>query len=596
MRSVYRSAILVLTSILFYQCQKEVSYKDSGGHEKIVLSSPLTANLQGNVFDENEQPAANVVVKVGSEITTTDAKGYFRINNAPLDKNAALVTAEKTGYFIAYRSFSATSGTNQVAIKLTRKNLSGTVSGSDGGDINLNNGTKISLPANGVVKAFDNSNYTGTVNVYAAYIDPTSSDILDKVPGSFMANDKNGKRVLLSSYGMVAVELESSAGEKLQIKSGNTATLTSPIPSSLQSSAPATISLWYVDESTGLWKEEGAATKQGSNYIGTVKHFTYWNCDVSVPTVTLSAIFKTAKGQPLVNAKVVFKSNGGNFVGSTYGYTDSLGQLNGPVPTNLNLLLEVIDECRTKVYSKNVGPYGKSSDLGIVTIPAQTSSLITIQGRLANCSGTPVTKGYAIITNENWMHYAKVDGNGNFSTNFLLCNVNAASVQILGVDETTQQQGIIIVGRVTTPTTDVGSFLACGSLSAQYINYQIDTNSYSITDADSLTAFISPFADFGRNYIGGIQTASGNSMSFTFNTFYNAIKGTYYNGEIPELQTLRTQNFTNWWIVKPLNVTITTFPQTVGDFYEGNFKGQFIDVSNNTTHSVTCFFRVRRQK
>ena len=112
--------------------------------------------------------------------------------------------------------------------------MSGTVSGTNGGEVNLSNGTKISLPANGIVKALDNSSYTGTVNVYAAYIDPSAADILERVPGSFMANDKDGKRVFLKSYGMMAVELQSTAGERLQIKSGNTATITSPITSSAQ--------------------------------------------------------------------------------------------------------------------------------------------------------------------------------------------------------------------------------------------------------------------------------------------------------------------------------------------------------------------------
>jgi hypothetical protein len=190
-----------------------LSYVGTGDPGQVVLPSPVTANLQGNVLDENGQPAANVVINVGSEITVTDTKGYFRINNAPLDKNAALVTAEKLGYFKALRSFSATSGTNQVVIKLIKKDLGGTINGTSGGDVSLSNGTKISLPANGIVKASDNSVYTGTVNVYASYIDPTASDILDRVPGSFMANDKDGKRVLLSSFGMMAVELESSAGE-----------------------------------------------------------------------------------------------------------------------------------------------------------------------------------------------------------------------------------------------------------------------------------------------------------------------------------------------------------------------------------------------
>jgi hypothetical protein len=175
MRPPYRVLLLAITALLFYQCQKEVSFSSSngGGSGQVIDPTPLKANLQGNILDENDQPAASVIVKVGSQIVVTDSKGYFRINNASLDENASLVRAEKAGYFTAFRSFSATSGTNQVVIKLAKKNLGGTISSGNGGDVTLVNGTRISLPANSIIKASDNSNYTGTVNVYASYIDPT---------------------------------------------------------------------------------------------------------------------------------------------------------------------------------------------------------------------------------------------------------------------------------------------------------------------------------------------------------------------------------------------------------------------------------------
>ena len=151
MRSVHRFILLALIPVLFSQCQREISYIGTSDPGQVALPNPITAHLQGNVLDETGQPTANVVIKVGTEITATNDKGYFRIDNAPLDKNAALVTAEKNGYFTAYRSFSATSGTNQVVIKLVKKNLGGTVNSTNGGEVSLNNGTKISLPANGIV-------------------------------------------------------------------------------------------------------------------------------------------------------------------------------------------------------------------------------------------------------------------------------------------------------------------------------------------------------------------------------------------------------------------------------------------------------------
>ena len=293
MRRIYSALSLLLLSVLFFQCQREVSH--IGGPDtpiEIPTPDPITAAIQGNVFDETGAPAAGVSVQVGSKTATTNAKGYFRINDAALDKKAALVTAAKSGYFKAYRTFSATSGANNVEIKLVKKALAGTINAAAGGEVSLTNGSKVALPINGVVNAATNAAYTGTINVYAAYIDPSASDINQTVPGSFMANDKDGRRVTLTSYGMIAVELESAAGEKLQVKSGATATLITAIPSSTQAAAPATIALWSVDETTGIWKEEGSATRNGNVYVGNVSHFSFWNCDVSANALMLSMTLK----------------------------------------------------------------------------------------------------------------------------------------------------------------------------------------------------------------------------------------------------------------------------------------------------------------
>jgi hypothetical protein len=143
---------LLLIPVLFYQCQKEIKNIDQPDLN-IVSPEPINAKLQGNVFDENGQPAQGVSITVGAQTILTDGNGYFRFANALLDKKSALVTAEKAGYFKAFRTFAATSGTNQVAFKLVKKSLAGTVDANTGGTVTLANGSKITLPPNGVVKA-----------------------------------------------------------------------------------------------------------------------------------------------------------------------------------------------------------------------------------------------------------------------------------------------------------------------------------------------------------------------------------------------------------------------------------------------------------
>ena len=422
--------------VLSLQCQKELSI----AHEQLPgnnnkKASPITATLQGNIIDENNGPAAGVSILIGSRAVLTDSKGYFRITDAPLDKNNSIVTAEKTGYFKTYRSFRATSGVNQVVIKLIKKKAAGVVDASAGGKITLPNGSEVSLPAGGIVKASGNTAYSGNVTVYAAYIDPTSSDINSIVPGSFMADDKDNNRVTLASYGMLAVELEGTTGEKLQISTGSKATLTTPIPLSLLSSAPATIPLWYVAEETGAWKEEGVATRNGNNYIGEVKHFSFWNCDINIPAVSVSLTVQTNEGNPLVFSQVRITALNSEYLGQADGWTDSLGQVSGLVPANQNLLLEILAyPCSNVIYTKNIGPLSDSSNLGTIIVPPVSTSLQTINGKLVNCSNEPVTDGYAIINHNNLVYYAATDNNGNFTISFTNCSSSTSAFDIVSVD------------------------------------------------------------------------------------------------------------------------------------------------------------------
>src|SRR4051794_18677166 len=102
MRRIYGILSLLFVSILFLRCQPEVSfYGTSDNGSELAVPDPINSTIQGNVFDESGQPASGVTIQVGSKTATTDAKGYFRIKDASLDKKASLVTAAKAGYFKA---------------------------------------------------------------------------------------------------------------------------------------------------------------------------------------------------------------------------------------------------------------------------------------------------------------------------------------------------------------------------------------------------------------------------------------------------------------------------------------------------------------
>ena len=145
----------------------------------------------------------------------------------------------------------------------------------------LANGAKVTFDGN--FKTETGQAYSGVVSVIMKHLDPSDATTVDKMPGMLLAQNSNGEERVLESYGMMNIELRGAASQKLQLST--TAQIEMPISTSQLASAPATIPLWHFDETLGYWKEEGSATKQGTKYIGTVSHFSWWNCDAQFPTV-----------------------------------------------------------------------------------------------------------------------------------------------------------------------------------------------------------------------------------------------------------------------------------------------------------------------
>lgn len=589
MKRIFIASSFFALAFLGFNCQKEFSLYNGEGGTASNVASPIKATLQGNVLDESGQPAAGVSISAGAVVTVTDANGYFRITDAVLDKNTSLVTASRPGYFKAYRTFRATSGVNQVVIQLNKKALAGTINSITGGEVTMANGAKILLAANGIITA-GGAGYSGDVKVYAAYIDPTSADIGKSVPGSFMADDADNKRVVLQSFGMLAVELIAASGEKLQVAPGSNATLTTPIPSSILQKAPASISLWYVDETTGIWKEEGTAQKNGNSYVGTVKHFSYWNCDIGLPAVNFTAIFKTADGEPLKNISTRISFIADTSTSFAYGYTDSIGWVSGLVPSGKNLVLEVMDDCYNIVYSKNIGSLSQNTNLGTIIIPASISSMVTVKGILMSCSHKAVANGYVAISNDNIMYYANTNANGEFTTSFFNCSTTVGkNLKLVGIDPANLQQSTVIEKPMSSPVTNVGNIDACGIAAEEYISYTLDSKNYNFVGqpVDSITVTSNLSNSFYSTYMEGYRDSVAGRIGILISSLPQP-------GKYP-FEYFSVNGYTRIQMPGTIKVTVTAFPQNTGDFFEGNFSGTFRDSSAiNVLHNISCTFKVRK--
>lgn len=436
------------------------------GSENFVqhFGNPTNKNFTGQIVDVAQNGLSGVTVKIGSSITQTDANGIFVLKNVSVYEKFAYITTTKTGYLNGSRTVVPTPGTNHIKIMLLPGSVTSTVNTGATSNVSLSNGTKITF--DGSFKTETGGAYSGIVNVMVNHLDPADANIGDKMPGMLFAQASNGDPKLLETFGMVNVELRGSAGEKLQLST--TAQVEFPITATQQTIAPATIPLWHFDENLGYWKEEGVATKSGNKYIGSVKHFSWWNVDIALQGVLLKFKITDAAGNPLPNIRTTLSD-------SYPANTNSNGEVSGLVPRNTALVLKTYatNSCATLLSTQSIGPFTNDSTLpDVVVTPATSATQVrTINGTLKKCDNTNVTNGYVAL-NYDFKTYVAMVTNGSFSLNIITC-ASTNSFTVRGEDLDSHQNSGTTSASLNTPIVNVGNLNACIT-TPESIVYTID--------------------------------------------------------------------------------------------------------------------------
>lgn len=543
----------------------------------------ISTSIGGEVLDESNNPVANALVTVGSDQTYTNTNGHFYLTNISVDSDRAYVKVEKDGYFLGARAVNPeASTTSYVSIQLIQKIVAGTVDNSTGGIVSLSTGPSLTFEAGDISKE-DGSPYNGQVTVYASYLDPTASNIGEIIPGDLDAIDENGDAVALITYGMVAVELFGSNGENLNITPGQTAELSMPVQAAQLSAAPSSIPLWYFDEAVGNWIEEGSATLQGSEYIGTVSHFTFWNCDQATPAVNLE-LSVSCNNVPNANVMVRLSSPQGLVYGTSY--TNANGEINELMPAGVPLILEIYDICGNVAYTQNIGTNNSDLNLGQIT---QCNNTVAITGTLVDCNGAPVSNGMFHVQAGVASIPLFTDANGYINTTVATCS--SSNIVVSGFDFNASLQSSPVTVAVTA-TIDLGTVPVCNQID-EFISYNYDGVQYDIYDTGqdevyANTSFSGPPG--GTGAFGVMSNNGANNISFFTD---DTGLGTYPNIPVPGLpsgiglQVNGVQADPN-----TISVTYTLFGSAPGDYYEGTFSGNYSDTSGNP-HVLSGSFRIK---
>lgn len=269
-----------------------------------------TGTISGEIVSlANNTPVSGAAVKTETGTTTTAANGKFTISAPTGDRT--VVRVEAGGFAEAFPVARVLSGqTTTLGVKLVPIGVTETVSVTTGGTVSVpNSPARVIIPANGLMPVAGGAP-AGSVNVSVTPINPAEEPRV--MPGGFNGIASGGGTVQpLESGGAMQVDIRDGAGARYTLAPGTTATIRIPLRTQ-SPNPPATMPLWFFDDTAGVWREDGTATLQGSGanryYEGPVTRVTYWNADLVLDSIVVNGCVKDANGQPVADALVQTES------------------------------------------------------------------------------------------------------------------------------------------------------------------------------------------------------------------------------------------------------------------------------------------------
>lgn len=539
----------------------------------------------GQIIDENGDGVPGALVKAGDQSALTDQNGIFRLASVALPANHAIISVSSTGYFDFSRAYVVKDDALQtVKIQLLTKETAGSFNATSGGVVNVTGGPKLSFPANAIVDENGNA-YTGSVQVLAKYLDPKSQELVLQMPGDLTGLNLAGEKQSLSTFGMIGVELLGASGQKLKIAANSEVEVRVPIDASIVANAPTEIPLWHFDLEKAFWIEEGLAQKTGNEYVGKVKHFSYWNYDGGLPSVNVYGnVYLGDLDHPLADVEVLIAPvDPGNGWGCGHGTTNGNGAFGGAVSKDLPLKLQIVwwgGQCGSQtIYSALIGPFSSDATLPPIIIPVQSFQSLAITGRLLDCNGQPIANGYAKMGVGLTHNFVFADANGEFEFNSIICQGNTQQTgAITGYDLTNLLESIPVPINFPPNTINLGDIAVCNVVS-EFIRYTLDGGQEIVS--------VTPFGGSDAGFVSissGDSTQANQYLHFLF--VNNGQLGTFPITDMT-VNTLYASDLNS------LTTNVTAFGPNAGDWMVGTFGGSF-QVFNGDNHTISGSYRVKR--
>jgi Putative Ig domain len=287
-------------------------------------------------------PVAGATVRTAAGSATSAADGSFTVS--AVAGTRTILQVEADGFaetFPVGRVAAGVTTALKALLQPTGYRVPVTVAAGD--TVSMPQSTaQVTIPPNGLVPKAGGSP-ADTVTVSITPINPAINP--NVMPGGFLGVAAGGgPPAPMESFGAMLIDIRDNTGARYTLAPGKTSTIRIPV-GTRSTAPPATSPLFFFDESTGLWNEEGTATLQGvapnQYYEGIVTHFSYWNADALYDVVYVSGCLRDSNNQPVAGALV--ETNGLDYSGEGAAFSAADGTFRVGLRTNSVATLSAVD-------------------------------------------------------------------------------------------------------------------------------------------------------------------------------------------------------------------------------------------------------------
>ena len=308
-----------------------------GSYSVIYTATDLTGNtttairnvtiiergITGNIYDYTTGLGiTGVTVATGSQRAASGHEGVYTIATAGAFPLRTVVNFSADG-FAPTSKIALTGETDETRVLLNVNmfpvEFTGTYNPALGFTVDVpDSAANITISANSLITSNGETPAPGTIRAELTPIDPAQS--IDLMPGDMTINTG----LPISSYGAITVVLTDSAGQTLDLAPGSTATIRIPVSNKGTETPPSSIALFYYDESTGFWVQEGTASLVNGNYYeGSISRFGSWNAGTLFETISIRGCVEDANANRVANVHV--KMEGFDYSSTQSTLTDDGG-------------------------------------------------------------------------------------------------------------------------------------------------------------------------------------------------------------------------------------------------------------------------------